>query len=78
MRRAKVSLFSFRQYSAAAAAQGDASLPQVSVHTADVKQVFKAYSIEISASSADDLEEVGLISHLPFCTRLLTVNCLRQ
>jgi hypothetical protein len=73
MRRAKVSLFSLRQYPAAA--QGDASLSQVSVHTADVKQVFKAYSIEISASSADDLEEVGLISHLPFCTMLLTANC---
>jgi len=37
---------------------------RVSVHTADVKHVLKAYSIEISASSAEDLKEDGVVTLL--------------
>ena len=36
---------------------------QVSVHTADVKNVLRAYSIDVSASSAADLKQVCHLCH---------------
>lgn len=35
---------------------------QVSVHAADVKKVFAAYSFEVHASTAADLKEVSPVS----------------
>lgn len=42
---------------------------QVSVHSADVKNVIRSYSIEISASNLHDLDEVSVaeLSLSPFC-----------
>ncbi|ORX39713.1 hypothetical protein BD324DRAFT_678818 [Kockovaella imperatae] len=37
---------------------------KVSVHTADVKRVLKAYSIEVSASTKGDLQEKDIVSRL--------------
>lgn len=34
----------------------------MSVHTADVKSVLRAYSIEVSASTAADLQEVSFLN----------------
>lgn len=35
-------------------------MSQVSVHLGDVKKVFKAYSIEVSAANKNDLKQVSL------------------
>ncbi|KAF8498868.1 actin depolymerizing protein [Gautieria morchelliformis] len=37
---------------------------KISVHSADVKQVLRAYSIDVSASSKDDLNEAHIITRL--------------
>lgn len=37
---------------------------RISVHAADVKNVLKTYSIEVNASSKEDLREVDVISQL--------------
>jgi len=38
--------------------------PQISVHTADVKQVLRVYSIEVAAREKDDLKEDPIIVRL--------------
>lgn len=34
------------------------------MHTSDVKQVFRAYSIEVAASSKEDLDEQAVVTRL--------------
>lgn len=58
MRRARVSLeLAFDLYTGLML-----DYPQVSVHAADVKKVLRAYSIEVSASTPTDLEQVKHMS----------------
>lgn len=39
-------------------------IPQVSVHTGDVKHVLRNFSIEVSASNKDDLKEDDIVTRL--------------
>ena len=50
---------------------------KVSVHTADVKNVLRAYSIDVSASSPNDLKQVSRVSpsKLYHESRLLHYDC---
>lgn len=64
MRRAKVWTLPLASLLARPHPQLTSTPHQVSVHTADVKAVLRAYSIEVSASSAADLAEDDVVRSL--------------